>query len=160
MTEDYLLTFKGLENKSDGELISELQKKPGLKVSGLKISHLVYKDSNFNEPILYGNGVYIFKDSHSSVYVGSCISRNFVERIPPHLDVRDSAMLNNLVKKISIKREISLQEAVKYLFIDCSLLLINFEKPETSVVNWKMEVASKILGLEKKLIRILKPLFN
>ena len=130
-------------------------------VSGIKVSDIKVKDLVFHNgiPIRSGNGVYIFKERDQPIYVGNCVARNFVERIPSHFDLRHNAWFNSLLvtlirkeynrKSKDDKTDENLSKAANYAFENLELVLINFPKNDKLAIN----------KLEDFLIKALHP-FN
>lgn len=123
--------------------------------SGIKLSELKVKDLVFHNdlPIRTGNGVYIFKEDNIPLYVGNCVARNFVERIPAHFDVRHNGWFNSLLVTL-IKRTFNrkfkedktddnLSQSAKLAFENIDLVLINFPKYDKLAIN-KLEDYLKI----------------
>lgn len=122
----------------------------GIKLSELKIKDLVFQDG---KPIMTGNGVYIFKEENNPIYVGNCVARNFVERIPAHFDVRHNGWFNSLLVNLICrtynrklkddKTDENLAQSAKYAFENLDLVLINFSEYNKSAIN-KLEDYLKI----------------
>ena len=122
----------------------------GLNLYDLKVEDLVFHNGL---PILTGNGVYVFKEDKKAIYVGSCVSRNFVERIPAHFDIRHNGWFNSLLVNL-IKQEYkrnnkddktdeNLIRVAKKAFKDLELILVNFPKYDKSAIK-KLEDFFKI----------------
>lgn len=153
MKSQYLLQFDHISNKTIDELVQVLTQAQGIKVKDCKISDLIFYDE---EPIYSGNGVYIFKSSSRFYYVGSCVARNFVERIPAHFDLRESGWFNSLLDNIrkqngEARTNLVLTQAAKHAMGNCSLVLINFSSGD------HLRNISNIKSLEALLRRILHP---
>jgi hypothetical protein len=115
--------------------------------SGIKLSELKVRDLVFNNdlPIKTGNGVYIFKENNIPLYVGNCISRNFVERIPGHFDIRQNGWFNSLLvtlikrtfnrKSKEDKTDYNLIQSANLAFENLDLILINFSKYDKLAIN-------------------------
>ncbi|GAK99762.1 hypothetical protein JCM19314_947 [Nonlabens ulvanivorans] len=115
--------------------------------SGIKLSELKVKDLVFHNdlPIRTGNGVYIFKENNIPLYVGNCVARNFVERIPAHFDVRQNGWFNSLLvtlikrtfnrKLKEDKTDINLTQSAKLAFENLDLVLINFSVYDKLAIN-------------------------
>jgi len=88
----------------------------GKKLESLIPSEAI-KDTPFHRLCCSGtkpNGVYLFYGEDNALwYVGKSTSRSFIERIPAHFDLRETAWLNTLPKKISMKEQIAYDEAHK-----------------------------------------------
>ncbi|MEP6262759.1 MAG: hypothetical protein ABJ092_14380 [Gillisia sp.] len=114
----------------------------GIKLSELKVKDLVFQNGM---PIMTGNGVYIFKENDIPIYVGNCVARNFVERIPAHFDVRHYGWFNSLLvtlirrtynRKIKEdKTDVNLSQSAELAFENLELVLINFSKYDKSAIN-------------------------
>ena len=114
----------------------------GINLSELKVKDLVFQNGL---PIMTGNGVYIFKENNIPLYVGNCISRNFVERIPAHFDVRSNGWFNSLLvtlirrtynrKSKEDKTDTNLSQSAKLAFENLDLVLINFSKYDKSAIK-------------------------
>jgi hypothetical protein len=96
MMTQYIIEYEG---QSVIELIKKINELNGLALSELKVMDLVF-DRVTGNPIRTGNGVYIFKNSIQTFYIGNCVARNFVERIPAHFDIRHNGWFNSLLKAI------------------------------------------------------------
>jgi len=156
---DYLVQFHDIKELSIAELTDLLLKKRGLPISALKVMDLAFYKG---EPIYSGNGVYIFKTKEKVIYVGDCIARNFVERIPGHFDLRPGGWFNSLLKAIVKKKyqeavtEASLQKAAKEAMETYELILINYSTNDFYPNGVKNK---KIVNCLESLLRItLKPL--
>jgi hypothetical protein len=115
--------------------------------SGIKLSELKVKDLVFHNglPIRTGNGVYIFKENDIPLYVGNCVARNFVERIPAHFDVRQNGWFNSLLvtlikrtfnrKSKDDKTDDNLSQSAKLAFEKLDLVLINFSNYDKLAIN-------------------------
>lgn len=115
--------------------------------SGIKLSKLKVKDLVFNNglPIRTGNGVYIFKENDIPIYVGNCVARNFVERIPAHFDIRHNGWFNSLLvtlikktfnrKSKEDKTDDNLTQSAKLAFENLDLILINFSNYDKLAIN-------------------------
>jgi hypothetical protein len=101
MKNEYLINFDAISKYTISQLKTILEKTEGIKVKDCLISDLVFYDG---KPIYSGNGVYIFKYNDIFIYVGSCVARNFVERIPAHFDLRQSGWFNSLLQRILDKQ--------------------------------------------------------
>lgn len=152
--DDYLINYDEVMSWKIKDVKSNLNKIEGLPLSDCTISKLVfYKDKkNKDNPILTGNGVYIFKDKDEIKYVGKCSSRSFVERIPAHLDVKNTCWFNSYLKrlvkkdkknqikswftkndpKINDDKVALLKEQAKKLLKNDKLILINFKQSNYS----------------------------
>ncbi len=121
----------------------------GIPLKSMTHSHYLFHDS---KPIFPGNGVYIFKINNKIVYIGKSGSRSFIERIPCHLDFREWAWMNSLLKaycnnnKLEIN-EPNLIEASEEMIKAVNLILINFDTP---VIK---DIKSSITQLEDILLR-------
>lgn len=126
---DYLINIEEIERSEIVELISNLD---GLPLSKMKLSDLIfYKE----KPILRGCGVYIFKYRGVPIYIGSCVSRSFIERVPSHLDIRKVGWFNSLLKIIIRLKLINCEgefcdahliDAARLANSNVSVVLINF----------------------------------
>lgn len=153
MKNEYLINFKTIENCSITQLVTLLTETEGIKIKDCLISDLVFYKG---DPIYSGNGVYVFKSADIFIYVGCCVARNFVERIPAHFDLRKSGWFNSLLQNIINKKgwartNESLAEAGKIAMDSYSLTMINFplgDHPQN---------ISDIKALETLLRRVLDP---
>jgi hypothetical protein len=113
--DDYLIEYSDIKDMSIDKFLEKLESKTGLPLSDCTISKLVFYNG---VPILTGNGVYIFKNDKRYLYVGKCSSRSFVERIPAHFDIRNTAWFNSFLKKlINIEKINQNIEIIKPWFI-------------------------------------------
>lgn len=129
------------------DLNSSSIKEWGNSIEGIKLSDLKVKDLVFHNglPIRSGNGVYIFKEENLPIYVGNCVSRNFVERIPGHFNIRHNGWFNSLLvtlirgqyrrKHIDDKTDDNLTNTAKLAFENLDLVLINFPKYNKPAIN-------------------------
>jgi hypothetical protein len=148
----YLIEINELKQLSIQDVVERLQGIEGIKIGELKVNELVFYN---NKPIYTGNGVYVFKDTQSNdfIYVGSCVARNFVERIPAHFDIRHEGWFNSLlvniikVKYDGNKTNDNLTKAAQYAFSNLSLILINYEEYNRESIKY----------LESTLRKALKP---
>jgi len=181
----YLLNYGKINNWKISEIQKNMEDIEGLPLSKCKISKLVF----YNDiPILTGNGVYIFfknknKNNKIYLYVGKCSSRNFVERIPAHFNVKNTGWFNSYLRNLVNKKRKEndepkikvkefkdpetedkkeeynklLKEQAKIALENHKLILINFEPDFSNKENKskKKEKIKKISTLEKLLNRIL-----
>src|SRR5690606_6695075 len=78
-------------------------------------------------------------------YVGNCVARNFVERIPAHFDVRHSGWFNSLLVTLirrtynrkfkEDKTDANLSQSAELAFENLDLVLINFSQYDKSAMN-------------------------
>ncbi|MEO0554475.1 MAG: GIY-YIG nuclease family protein [Bacteroidota bacterium] len=144
-----MINYSTIRNKNIWNLNSFLREIEWLKVADITISDLIFYKGDL---ITTGNGVYIFRHSDEYIYVGSCVARNFVKRIPAHFDLREgdhwlNAMVNRM---ISVEHNgcNSKEEAGRLAISEFELLLINFEEYDREA----------ILNLEDLLRIVLLPL--
>ena len=108
MKNDYLLNVNDLRDLTIVQVIEKLKTTSGIQLRNCTIADLVFFEEN---PIYSGNGVYVFKENGDFIYVGNCVARNFIERIPAHFDVRAGGWFNsllvNIIKKKYNKQNIS-----------------------------------------------------
>ena len=131
--DDYLIEFEEIERASISEFIDRIKSAKGKKLSDLKVRDLTYHNE---EPILPGEGVYIFREGEEILLVGKVSSMSFTERIPKHFDFRTSAWFNRLLY-ITCLRHLKLEKneenyitASKYAFENLNIVLINFKSRE------------------------------
>jgi hypothetical protein len=153
MKNEYHINFNAISNHTISQLKTVLEKTEGIKVKDCSISDLVFYDG---KPIYSGNGVYIFKYNDIFIYVGSCVARNFVERIPAHFDLRESGWFNSLLQRILDKQKKmrsneALVEAGKFAMDNYSLIMINFPLGD------HIQNISNIKALETLLRAVLEP---
>lgn len=151
---DYIIEYSHEIN--DEHLESLIRSMPGMPLSQLKIKDLVFYQE---KPIHSGNGVYVFKRGEEICYVGNCIARNFVERIPAHFDIRAGGWFHSLLVALIKKKygkvpktNEKLQEAAEIAFTELSLILINFPNDIYNRIS--------INNLENRLGNRLKPYNN
>ena len=176
-TDDYLINYNKVKIWKIKDAKSKLNEIEGLPLSDCTIKKLIFYNG---EPILTGNGVYIFKNDKKYLYVGKCSSNCFVGRIPPHFDIRNTGWFNNFLKKdINNNREIKIKHWYKkkeQLYNKCyidllspqainslkkyKVILINFEPNFSNKENTsqKQERIDKIGKLEYILRIVLEPL--
>jgi hypothetical protein len=151
MRNEYLLNVTDLKDLTILEVVEKLKATSGIKLKTCTIADLVFFEE---KPIYSGNGVYIFKENENFIYVGNCVARNFIERIPAHFDVRYNGWFNSLLVNIIKKKYNKLEktnellaEAAKYALENYSLILINYED------YWKESIEK----LETTLRIVLRP---
>lgn len=149
----YLISIDEILDFNHEKLNNWFSEVKGIKISNLKVKDLVFYN---DEPILTGNGVYIFKEKNNAIYVGNCVARNFVERIPAHFDIRHNGWFNsllvNLIKRKynsdknrkEYKTDENLIEAAEFAFNNLELVLINFPEYNKLAIN-RLEVFFKIV---------------
>jgi hypothetical protein len=153
MKSNYLIDFDSISKQSIAQVKELLKLTEGIKIKDCLISDLVFHEG---EAIYSGNGVYVFKSDDIFIYVGCCVARNFVERIPAHFDLRKSGWFNSLLQNIINKKgwertNDSLAEAGKIAMDSYSLILINFPLGD------HLQNISDIKALETLLRRVLNP---
>lgn len=147
---EYLFDADGL---STAIILEKIKNVKGLPLCDMKVSDLIFYNK---EPIYRGCGVYVFKLKDEIVYVGSCVSRSFVERIPSHFDIRGVGWFNSLlrtIRKSILKKDVPrkddafLLDAARFAMSHMTVVLVNF-----------IEVNSRelITRLEHELIDIFK----
>jgi len=114
----------------------------GRKLSELRVEELVFHEG---KDIRTGNGVYIFKEMETPLYVGNCVARNFVERIPAHFDIRSNGWFNSLLvnligrdlqrKSKEDKTDENLTKFATHAFENLDLILINFPLYDKLAIN-------------------------
>ncbi len=145
---DYIIDIEEILEKNEEEISNLFLKEiKGIKISDLKVKDLVFCSNN--TPIRTGNGVYIFKYKDTAIYVGNCVARNFVERIPAHFDIRHNGWFNSMLRSIlkNNNKEASdenLEKEALYAFNNFELILINFPKYNKEAMN-KLEVYLRIV---------------
>lgn len=70
-----------------------------LLLSGIPLKDLRYFDLMAEEE--FSNGIYLFFKDDSPYYVGKCSSRAIVDRVGSHMDLRQSGIINCMVKRIA-----------------------------------------------------------
>lgn len=141
--ENYIINYNGQQLDA---IVREINLLQGLPLSDLKIKDLVFNGVD-KLPIRSGCGVYIFKNSERTYYVGNCVARNFVERIPAHFDIRHVGWFNSLLKAIIKKDNIllkhlssseinlKLETSAQFAFENLNLILINFPTYNKDQIN-------------------------
>lgn len=148
MNVDYCIDYEDLTELTVNEVLVLLSKIHGLLASEMKVRDLVFYKNN---PIYPGNGVYIFKDDSRYIYVGDCVARNFVERVPAHFDPRHFGWFNSLLKNLSKEKNIENDdiesvfiENSRFAFDNFSIILINFKNYDRKHIN-KLETLLRIV---------------
>ena len=148
MKDNYLLNINNLKDLTIEQVTEKLTITSGIKLKDCNLADLVFFEG---KPIYSGNGVYLFKENNEFIYVGNCVARNFIERIPAHFDVRKigwfNSLLVNIIKKeynTSEKTDELLVKAAKHAFENYSLILINFEDYSKDSIN-KLETTLRII---------------
>ena len=132
-TPNYLIELSDFLDKPIENLVNEIDKIEGIKLSDLKVRDLTYCNDKLIEP---GLGVYIFKTNEQILLVGKTSSNSFTERVPKHFDVRPGAWFNRLLfivcrehYKIKINGKYyekkDYEKASKFVFENGKLVLIN-----------------------------------
>ena len=135
-TPNYLIELSDFLDKPIENLVNEIDKIEGIKLSDLKVRDLTYCNDKLIEP---GLGVYIFKVNEPKeqiLLVGKTSSNSFTERVPKHFDVRPGAWFNRLLfivcrehYKIKISGKYyekkDYEKASKFVFENGKLVLIN-----------------------------------
>lgn len=141
------------------ELVNAINLLKGLPLSEMTVKDLVFDRLN-GLPIRTGNGVYIFKNLERTYYIGNCVARNFVERVPAHFDIRHNGWFNSLLKAIIKYNNIQKEEidqndynnhlefSARFAFDNLNLILINFSDYNKNEIN----------NLENLLATKLKPI--
>ena len=141
--ENYIINYNGQQLDA---IVREINLLQGLPLSDLKIKDLVFNRVD-GLPIRSGCGVYIFKNSERTYYVGNCVARNFVERVPAHFDIRHVGWFNSLLKAIIKKDNIllkhlssseinlKLETSAQFAFENLNLILINFPTYNKDQIN-------------------------
>ena len=153
MKTPYLLQYDLISGKTIDELVQLITEIQGLKVKDCRISDLIFYN---DEPIYSGNGVYIFKSADRFIYVGCCVARNFVERIPAHFDLRVSGWFNSLLDNMrkvdsNERSNETLTQAARLALESYSIVLINFPLSDYT------KHVSNIKILETLLRKVLNP---
>lgn len=133
----YLIEYN--KDISNEELEEKIRSIEGLPLSQMRVKDLVFHN---DEPIYTANGVYVFKYGNEICYVGNCVARCFVERIPAHFDIRSTGWFHSLLTALIKKKygkvkktNDNLQEAAVKAFSDLSLVLINFPIYDKTAMN-------------------------
>lgn len=106
--DNYLINYDKVKIWKIKDAKSKLNEIEGLPLSDCTIKKLVFYN---DEPILTGNGVYIFfkinnknddknNNDKEYLYVGKCSSRSFVERVPSHFDIRNIGWFNSYLRNL------------------------------------------------------------
>ncbi|MCW2119971.1 hypothetical protein [Flavobacterium sp. 7A] len=135
-------------------------------MSDIKIKDLVFNRVD-GKPIRTGCGVYIFKNSERTYYIGNCVARNFIERIPAHFDIRHVGWFNSLLKAIiknknilikdMISSEINyeLENSAQFAFDNLNLILMNFPTySKDQINNLEKLLAEKLIPINKRFRRL------
>jgi len=156
--DDYLLEYDNIKDLSIKILLETLSDTNGKKLNDLKVRDLTYHNKN---KIFPGEGVYIFREDISAIYVGKVSSMSFTERIAKHFDLREVSWFNRLLKllcerelKIPVNNE-NLKTASEYAFQKLNLVLINFKNRDRinrteRLLRSCMEPLNKFKYLEEK----------
>ncbi len=125
---NYYIIFEQIINFKLNDVEMLIRKADKKKISDIKLIDFIY----FNgKPISTGNGIYAFwKGDNTCLYIGRAKARSFIERIPSHFDLRESAWFNTyLMKLVKYKYANYLGNAAIYS-LDTALSLINFEEKD------------------------------
>ena len=71
--------------------------RPLLRLGGVPLPELKYFDLIAEEQ--FSNGIYILFKDENPYYIGKCSSRAIVDRIGSHMDLRQSGVINCMVKR-------------------------------------------------------------
>ncbi len=122
---NYLLNYDKIKDSKISEIKEVIDKIEGLLFSKCTISNFVFYNNN---PILTGNGVYIFFKNEDNknrkyLYVGKCSSRSFVERTPSHFDIRNTGWFNSYLRNLVNENR------------DKKILVREFNNPESNCMK-------------------------
>jgi hypothetical protein len=161
--EKYIINYNG---EHLDELVRKINLMRGIPLSDIRIKDLVFNRLD-GEPIRTGCGVYIFKNFGRTYYLGNCVARNFVERIPAHFDIRPVGWFNSLLKSIIKDKNISLRDisgneinyeletSAQFAFDNLNLILINFPTySKDQINNLETLLAQKLNPINKRFRRL------
>lgn len=159
----YLLHYDEIShldiNDNEDQINKFIKSIPGKKISELSFKDLVYDG---DKPLYRGVGVYIFKSEDTNYYVGSCVSRSFIERIPAHLDIRYNGWFNSLLKNIikkdpdrPIDDDEACEKAARLAFKKINLIIINFNYQHAEYES--LNIRQRIINLERRIGNALIP---
>lgn len=167
---DYKFDFEDLSKKRLRVIKQQILNSNKIKINDLTLRHLIYFQNN---PILFGNGVYLFFNNQKCIYVGKCSSRTFIQRIPAHLEMRDipkdpnkkEIRLDSCLQLLKYKKGLNHKDAINCL-LKCEIFLINFTNiNDLNNYCYKLEKICKYLfnplnELSKNIINILNDKIN
>lgn len=137
-----LSTLQNIQIASLAAHCSELSRK---RLSKVTLADLALLPHSFG-------GVYLFYSKKACLYIGKCSRRAFVDRIPAHFDLRESAWMNSFPKKL-VKFRIcpNLDDAVFYA-LTCDMCAFTFSSNQAAWENAD--------SAERLFRAVLQPLFN
>ncbi len=125
-------------------------------MSAQQLSEVRLRDLHALSQYGHHHGLYFFYQDNQLLYIGTCRSRTFFNRVVCHLDAYEHAWMNTLLRKVKDNQKVSLQEAATIVFEHFSVKFVSvptFEKDDK-------ERKSQLLHLENALRAELKPKFN
>ena len=89
----HIVVFEDATALTCERILAQINPDNAIKLDRIRLSDL----------IMYpGTGIYLFFDIENTPrYVGSCLSRSFIERIPSHFDTRNGSSLNTISKRLT-----------------------------------------------------------
>lgn len=125
-------------------------------ISAKQISEMRLQDLHALSQNGHHHGLYFFYLGDDLMYIGTCRSRTFFNRVVCHLDAFEHAWMNTLLRKVKKIQNVSLQEAATLVFEQFSIKFVSvpmFAKKDK-------ERKSQLLHLENALRAELKPKLN
>ena len=125
-------------------------------MSAHKLSEIRLLDLHALSQYGHHHGFYFFYQGTQLMYIGTCRSRTFFNRVVSHLDAFEHAWMNTLLRKVKVSQSVSLQEAATTVFEHFSIKFVSvpvFAKEDR-------ERKSQLLQLENALRVQLQPKLN
>ena len=125
-------------------------------MSAQQLSEVRLRDLHALSQYGHHHGLYFFYQDNQLMYIGTCRSRTFFNRVVCHLDAYEHAWMNTLLRKVKDNQKVSLQEAATIVFEDFSVKFVSvpmFDKEDN-------ERKSQLLHLENALRAELQPKLN
>ena len=125
-------------------------------MSAQQLSEVRLRDLHALSQYGHHHGLYFFYQDNQLMYIGTCRSRTFFNRVVCHLDAYEHAWMNTLLRKVKDSQKVSLQEAATTVFEHFSVKFISvpiFEKEDK-------KRKSQLLHLENALRAELQPKLN
>ena len=125
-------------------------------MSAQQLSEVRLRDLHALSQYGHHHGLYFFYQENQLMYIGTCRSRTFFNRVVCHLDAYEHAWMNTLLRKVKDSQNVSLQEAATIVFEHFSVKFVSvpmFDKGDN-------ERKSQLLHLENALRAELQPKLN
>lgn len=125
-------------------------------MSAQKLSEMRLRDLHLLSQHSHHHGLYFFYQDEQLMYIGTCRSRTFFNRVVCHLDAFEHAWMNTLLRKVKDHQNVSLQEAATTVFEHFSVKFVSVPM----FMKEDKERKSQLLHLENALRAELQPKLN